>query len=176
MSDSESKRNPPQRASEGDIPAVAGSSVLGDLLDISGKTVREFAARGVMVRVGKGKYDIRASVRNYSAHMRRIATGRAGGESLAATAAAERARLAKAQADRIEMQNQRDRDELLDAGAVQEEWSGTLRGVRAGCLAVPSRAAARLPHLTQHDISEIDLEIRTVLTELGNGQGAAEQQ
>ena len=60
------------------------------------------------------------------------------------------------------------RGALLDAGAVQSEWSGVLRTVRAGMLAVPSRAAARLPHLTTHDVSEIDSEVRAVLTEVGN--------
>jgi terminase small subunit / prophage DNA-packing protein len=43
------------------------------------------------------------------------------------------------------------------------------RTVRAGMLAVPSRAGARLPHLTAHDIAEIDAEVRAVLTEIGNG-------
>jgi hypothetical protein len=37
-------------------------------------------------------------------------------------------------------------------------------------LAVPSRAGAQLPHLTQHDIAEIDAEVRAVLTEIGNGE------
>lgn len=42
-----------------------------------------------------------------------------------------------------------------------------LRTVRAGMLAVSSRVAARLPHLSKHDVAEIDQEIRIVLTELG---------
>jgi hypothetical protein len=32
---------------------------------------------------------------------------------------------------------------------------------------VPSRVAARLPHLTKNDIVEIDLEIRAALVGLG---------
>jgi len=43
-----------------------------------------------------------------------------------------------------------------------------LRTVRAGMLSVPSRAAQRLPHLSAHDVSEIDLEVRAALTEIGN--------
>jgi phage terminase Nu1 subunit (DNA packaging protein) len=58
------------------------------------------------------------------------------------------------------------RGELLDAGAVEREWSDILRCVRAGMLAVPSRAGARLPHLTPHDVAEIDTEVRDVLTEI----------
>jgi hypothetical protein len=34
-------------------------------------------------------------------------------------------------------------------------------------LAVPSRVAARLPHLSKHDVAEIDAEIRAALAELG---------
>jgi hypothetical protein len=34
---------------------------------------------------------------------------------------------------------------MLYAAAVEAEWSGVLRNVRAGMLAVPSRAGARLP-------------------------------
>jgi hypothetical protein len=33
---------------------------------------------------------------------------------------------------------------------------------------LPSRCAARLPHLTPHDVTEIDAEVRAVLTEIGN--------
>ena len=42
-----------------------------------------------------------------------------------------------------------------------------LRMVRAGMLAVPSRCAARLPHLSAHDVAVIDAEVRAVLTDIG---------
>jgi hypothetical protein len=32
---------------------------------------------------------------------------------------------------------------------------------------VPSRVAARLPHLSKHDVAEIDQEIRAALGEVG---------
>jgi len=50
---------------------------------------------------------------------------------------------------------------------VEAEWVSVLRTVRAGMLAVPSRAAQRLPHLSIHDIAEIDAEVRTALIEIG---------
>ena len=56
---------------------------------------------------------------------------------------------------------------MLDAAEVEAEWSSVLRTVRAGMLAVPSRCAARLPHLTPHDVAEIDAEVRAVLTDVG---------
>ena len=81
----------------------------------------------------------------------------------------ECARLAHAQADLAEIKAARQRGSLLEAEAVEREWSDVLRTVRAGMLAVPSRVAQRLPHLTAHDVSEIDAEIRTVLAEIGIG-------
>jgi hypothetical protein len=40
--------------------------------------------------------------------------------------------------------------------------------VRAGVQAVPSRVAARLPHLSRTDIAEIDAETRAALSEIGS--------
>ena len=79
----------------------------------------------------------------------------------------ERARLARAQAELAEQKLARQRGALLDSDAVEREWSDVLRGVRAGMLAVPSRVAQRLPHLTAHDVAEIDSEIRAALGEIG---------
>ena len=87
-----------------------------------------------------------------------------------AKATAERARLLAAQAATAELKLAHQRGALLDAAAVEAEWSAMLRSVRAAMLAVPSRVASRLPHLTAHDISELDLEIREALTSLGNGK------
>jgi phage terminase Nu1 subunit (DNA packaging protein) len=38
-----------------------------------------------------------------------------------------------------------------------------------GLLAVPSRVQQRLPHLTAHDVAEIDREVRAMLTQLSVG-------
>jgi phage terminase Nu1 subunit (DNA packaging protein) len=77
-----------------------------------------------------------------------------------AEASKQRARLAAAQADLNELKAARMRGELVEASAVEAEWSVILRRVRAGMLAVPSRVAARLPHLSRHEVAEIDAEIR----------------
>jgi hypothetical protein len=77
---------------------------------------------------------------------------------------AHRARLAKAQASLVETKQRKLAGELVEAAEVEAEWSGVLRTVRAGMLAVSSRCAQRLPHLTPHDIAEIDAEVREALT------------
>jgi phage terminase Nu1 subunit (DNA packaging protein) len=84
-----------------------------------------------------------------------------------ARATKERGRLAAAQADIAEQKAAKLRGELVEAAEVEAEWSGVLRTVRAGMLAVPSRVSQRLPHLSAHDVSEIDAEVRAALVEIG---------
>ena len=71
-----------------------------------------------------------------------------------AAATKQRARLAAAQAHPVELKAAKLRGELVEAAAVETGWSSVLRTVRAGMLAVPSRVAARLPHLSKHDVAE----------------------
>jgi phage terminase Nu1 subunit (DNA packaging protein) len=105
-------------------------------------------------------------VQGYCASQRQALTGR-GGAATAVKATEQRARLAKGQADLAELKVARLRGQLVDATALEAEWATTFRHVRAGMLAASSRCAQRLPHLTAHDVSEIDAEIRQVLTEIG---------
>jgi phage terminase Nu1 subunit (DNA packaging protein) len=90
-----------------------------------------------------------------------------------AEATKARGRLANAQARLAETKLNQLSGELVEASAVDAEWMGILRVVRAGMLAVTSRVAQRLPSLTKHDLIEIDNEIRAVLAELGTGKRPA---
>lgn len=142
------------------------ASDLGDLLGISARAVSKLGARGIAVRAGSGRWKLRESVARYCADLRRQARGMGGTEAVAA-AAAERGRLASAQADLVALRVARQRGELLDTSEVEREWTDVLRVVRSGLLALPSRVGARLSHLTPGDVAAIESEMRGVLTELG---------
>lgn len=146
-------------------PKVATSAEVGEWLGISAQAVAALGRRGVIGKVGPRGYVLKDAVRKYAEHLRQALLGR-GGADAAATAAKQRARLAKAQADMVEQKVRRAAGELLDAGEVEREWSGVLRTVKAGMLAIPSRCGARLPHLGPHDISTIDGEVRAALAEV----------
>lgn len=149
------------------------TAALADLFGVTDRTIRDLAKRGIIAKAGCG-FVLADSVRRYCAHLRDLATGR-GGEAAITSATTERARLARMQADLAETKGRKLRGELVEANAVEAEWSGVLRTVRAGMLAVPSRAAQRLPHLSAPDVAEIDSEVRAVLTEIGEDQvGKAE--
>jgi terminase small subunit / prophage DNA-packing protein len=135
---------------------------LAGLCGLSSTAVTTLARRGIMIRAGKGKFQLEASVRNYCTHLREQAVGRKAGD----TPAKERQRLAKAMADSVELKNAVRRGTLVDGEAVVREWEGICRTVRAGMLRVPKRAAVRLPHLTPRDVLALDEEVRAALTEL----------
>ena len=140
------------------------AEALAHLFGVSAKTVRALARRGIMVKAGRNLFTLDESVQNYCGHLGDLAHGRKDGDA----APTERARLAAAQADAIELKNARARGALVDAEAVAREWEGVCRTIRAGMLRVPKRAAARLPHLTPQDVRAIDDEVRAALTELGD--------
>lgn len=142
-------------------PQTATTGELADLLGISTRMVTELAQKGTIRRLHPGVWPVRESVRSYCAHLRQGAAGRTDSGSLTA----ERVRVATAQADALEMKNATARREMIPAREVEAAWAATLREVRAALLALPSRIQQRLGHLTAHDVSEIDRELRDALAE-----------
>jgi len=109
---------------------VATAAALAALLGVSDRTIRDLAKRGIIVRAEDG-FALAESVRGYCSHLRELATGR-GGEGAIASATAERARLARMQADLAETKGRKLVGELVEASEVEAEWSAVLRMVRAG--------------------------------------------
>lgn len=91
----------------------------------------------------------------YCDHLREVAAGR-GGEATFELAA-ERARLAKEQADKVAMQNALTRGELAPAHLIEEVLARA--GARAGRLleTIPGLLRRRLPSLTTDDIAAVAL-------------------
>jgi terminase small subunit / prophage DNA-packing protein len=154
-----------KRNADADVSAAD----LARLWGVSDRTVRELAAAGIAVRTGRGLYAREKSTQRYCEHLRKSADQRGEPTSLEELRAAK-LRLATEQADKLAIANATRRNELLEASAVEAEWSSILRSVSAGMLTVPARVGARLPNLGRHDIGIIDEEIRERLTGLGEGK------
>lgn len=149
-------------------PVTVTAVELAAYLDVIPRTVWRLADEGLVVRAGRGRYDLAASVRTYVTHIRAMAAGRAGDEQAGLTA--ERARLAREQADAVALRNAIARGEMVPAADVEREWSSILRNVRSRMLAVPSRVAARVPTLTKADVALVEHEVAAALTELADGE------
>jgi phage terminase Nu1 subunit (DNA packaging protein) len=145
---------------------TVGAGELADYLGVSSQAIAAFANDGKVVRLSRGKYDLKASIQTYTAHLREVAAAR-GGEDQILDLTQERARLAREQADGQELKNRQSRKELLPAADVEREWSDMLRKVRAGILATTSRVRASAG-LTAEQAVEMDSELRLALKELGH--------
>lgn len=152
------------------ISGTMTEAEIAAFLGIGTSRVRTLARDGHLVKVSRGRFDVRASL---AAYLSRLRDGAVKAGPVTDEMKAAKLRQTEAAAQKIEIQNAAARGELLPAAAVASEWAGILRTVRAGLLAVPSRVSARLGHLTAHDLSEMDLEIRAVLAELAGGEDAA---
>ncbi|WP_236045353.1 MULTISPECIES: DNA packaging protein [Pseudooceanicola] len=138
-----------------------------DLLDLSPAALHDLKKRGIAVHLAHDSYDLTATVTAYVTHLRSIAAGW-GTADQAAQLTANRARLAKEQADAQAIKNAKARGELLDAADIERRWSDVLRQVRARIMAVPSRLRSDVPDLPPETIAALDRTLRTALTELGN--------
>lgn len=149
---------------EGERVHRVGGKDLCDLLALSSGALTDLKKRGIAVHLGHDAYDLAATVRAYVQHLRGIASGR-GGEEQTINLTAERARLAREQADAQALRNAALRGELVAAAEVERTWSDLLRQVRARILAVPARVRSALP-LDAAAIDTIDHELRQALEEL----------
>lgn len=139
---------------------------LARLVGVAERTAREVATKGIFVRAGRG-FDLEKSVAGYCAHLRRAKTGKRGeGVALASD---ERRRLARLQADALELKIARERGALVDAGETERVLASIAIKARDAVLRAPTRIAAQLPHLSRSDVATIDTALREALTELASG-------
>lgn len=142
---------------------------LGEWLGVSKRTVTELAKRGIVLKAARGRYLLKESVQAVLRHQREVAAGR-GGTDQVLDLTAERARLAKAQADSQELKNAQARGELLPADEVLRETEDMIRRARSSLLAVPSRLAQD-GGFTADQITKTDQTIRIALNDLADGKG-----
>jgi phage terminase Nu1 subunit (DNA packaging protein) len=131
-------------------------AVFGALVGVSQQAIGNLVGRGVLDMSAPGHQLLQA----YCSHLREQAAGRAsiGGLDLAG----ERAGLAKAQRERIEMQNAVTRGELAPVGLIEEVLSKA-GGKIAGILdAIPGAVRRRVPSLAADEIKTIATEIARV--------------
>lgn len=132
-----------------DLTRPMKQAEFGDLVGISQPAVSDLVRRRVLLDGASGDEWLLA----YCDHLREVAAGRGGDNAL--ELAAERARLAKEQADKIAMANAVTRGELAPAHLLEEVLAKA--GARAGRIleTIPGLLRRRLPQLMADDIAEV---------------------
>lgn len=142
---------------------LATSAELGDWLGLTSSRVNQLARDSILPRVdasGGFAFPLKQSVQAYAEHLRNRSV-----RSSDPRLADEKLRVAAGQADKLDIQNQKSRGELIPAAAVRAEWLGVAADLRARLLAVPSRVAAKLS-LDRPATAALDVELRRAMVSL----------
>jgi len=154
---------------------LATSADLGEWLGLTSSRVNQLARDSILPRVdapGGFAFPLKASVQAYAEHLRNRSV-----RSSDPRLADEKLRVAAGQADKLQIQNDKSRGELIPAAAVRAEWLSVAADLRARLLAVPSRVAAKLS-LDRPATAALDVELRRAMEALSEtinegGKGVA---
>lgn len=119
-----------------------------DLTGIGVQPLEILARQGVLVRVARGRYDLRMSMRRYCAYMREMAAGRLGTKVVGGISMAEEsAKLKKALREREELKTEELRGTLVTIGQFESVITGFFGLFRRTMIALSPRIATAA-HLT----------------------------
>ena len=162
---------------------MATQREVAEHLGVSQPVVAKLVAAGVFQPTGaRGGLDLDACRRAYLGRLREEAAGRAAhggaeGEPEELDLVAERARLAAAQADRIEMENHQTRGLVIPIEIASRMLGETLGKVRTRLLAIPSECALQCASARTAPQAEavIRRAVIDALTELSSGEAIVER-
>lgn len=143
---------------------MATLAEVGTHLQMDMRTVKNLVDKGVITKQDRAQYDLETVRREYILHIREVAAGRAKVGDL--DLQAERARLAKEQADAKEMENAIERGELVYIEDVAKQVEGQMTKVRTKMLAIPTKYAPELHTLAT--AREVQLVLEEAITEALN--------
>ena len=136
-----------------DLTGRVTQAEFGEMIGVSQPAVSKMLTDGVL----SGSASVGVWLREYSSHMREMAAGRAAAGDL--DLATERAGLARAQREKIEMQNQVTRKELAPSYLLEEILAKA--GTKAAAIldTIPGMIKRRVPSLSADDVAAIAREV-----------------
>lgn len=115
--------------------------IIGSLLDLTERRLQQLVAEGWIPRAVRGQYSLRDSVRGYIRYLKQ--------HSRENTRGNETARLARAQATKVEMENYRRMGELAAWPQVDEMMRGLVVQMKSAHESLPGRLASELAAITE---------------------------
>jgi phage terminase Nu1 subunit (DNA packaging protein) len=149
---------------DGTVSVVA----LARLFDCTPQLITRLANEGIVIKAGRGKYQLAISIRNYVRHLRDQASGRRGKDG-SVDAITEGALLKREQRKNYELKNAILNGSAIPVEAIEPAWARVVRAGRMAVLAAPARIRFRLPHLSASDRAVIEEELRDQLESAGAG-------
>lgn len=141
-------------------------------------SLTRYVEKGIAIRIGRGRFDFRQTIRNVARHLREQAAGRQGGNGI--DAVTEKALLTRSQRELADLKRRQLEGGLIPVENLRRAWGRIVRGVKQNVLAIPGQARFELPHLTPFDAEVIERLCREALenarmTDTPPAVGAADQ-
>lgn len=127
--------------------------IVASLLDLTERRLQQLVAQGWIPRPERGQYNLRESIRGYVKFLRH--------QSRDNTRGTETARLARAQAVKVEMENFRRMGELAVWGQIDDLLRGLVNEVRSAHEGFPGRLSSELAAITEPQ--QVYLRLQTEL-------------
>lgn len=124
------------------METIVGSKILADLLGVSGRTVRDLADKGVLVKSAHGKYDIVASIPAYIKYKIDLAIESFAKGDIDYAEARRRKELAQAQLAELDLAEKE--GELIQVAIVESEAFTAGKKVKDGLSNIPDRISPLL--------------------------------
>lgn len=137
-------------------PAQSGTvegQQLASLFDVDIRHVREMGERGILVRVGRNRYDFVRSVRGYVKHFRELAAGHKSSTGL--DNQSENALFTRERRRKLQLDGDTAAAKLIPVDLVEAVMVDHIKSVRAVVLGWPNLAQSEMPHLTLADLAKL---------------------
>jgi phage terminase Nu1 subunit (DNA packaging protein) len=128
---------------------VVSTAEISEILGLSDRRIRQLEKEGALVKIRRGKYDLKASVQRYIEYIKEQAEKTE--EELDLTR--EKTLLTRANRQKVELELQIMRGELHRSEDVRRVMNNMLGAFRARVLAIPSKTAPQL--LAQTDLAVV---------------------
>lgn len=131
-------------------PPSVDAAQLCNLIGISDRELRDHAGRGVIVRVGRGRYDFAASIRGYCKHLRELASGHRSSSGL--DNQSENALFTRERRRKLAHDAEVEAGNFIPVALVEQVMVDHIKGVKGMILGIANEAQAEMPSLTAFDL------------------------
>lgn len=135
------------------------SRAIGQHCGIPERTIRDWQAKGIVPKTQEMAIAVQAIIAHYKQQIKEIAESSGDDDMLKA----EKIRLTRAQADKVELELSVRQGELVEVASAEREWSNLVAAFRARMLTLPPKAAAQVVGVEQ--ITEIEALLRDFVYE-----------
>ena len=141
---------------------IVSTLELAQILGISDRRIQQLVNEKVLEREGRSRFHLARSVQAYMQYQIELIKER----QSTGTLAEEQTRLAKAKADREELELEVRRGELIPVDVAGVVWGQVVASARTRLLSLPASIKTQLPHVDADAVEHVDRFVREILEEV----------